>query len=166
MSTKKFLINHSKPEAASTISWNSRRSEQFNIEDLKPYLAWVTCFTGYEFHELSIEAGDFECLELNVFEIVSGTAGVWEIGSGSPGNYPKTNVYKVCFTAVISIDLEKHPCFKEGLEQSDDKVQGKLNFKTQNGDDLGGHDHFGLFQYEEYTWTYTWSSPRNRKTSS
>ncbi len=90
MTTKKFLINHIKQEAASTIKW---WSDKFNIEDLKPYIQ-----------------------------------------------------FSQCFTAFISMDLEKHPMFKEGLEESCNKVNARFNFKTRNGDEL---DRCEIFDYTD-----------------
>ena len=105
---QEFYISHYKAKNACGIEWIS---EKYNIDELEPYVEYIQCDDGEDFHSLSYESKDFENVELTDFEAVD-----------------QGKTYKLCFTAVISMDLEKHPSFKQALNKSDNQVVARINF--------------------------------------
>ena len=108
MAIQEFYISHYKAKNACGIEWIS---EKYNIDELEPYVEYIQCDDGEDFHSLSYESKDFENVELTDFEAVD-----------------QGETYKLCFTAVIRMDLEKHPSFKQALNKSDNQVVARINF--------------------------------------
>lgn len=115
---KTYFINHDKSRDACSIIW---ASDEHIIGDLEPYIYAIQCDDGEDFHDL-INADwpdadgkdDFKTLELNNFQAVEGD---------------DDNEYLLCFTALISTNLDKHPNFKKALEKSENQVVAKIQFK-------------------------------------
>ena len=108
MAVREFHINHFKVNNACGIEWISSK---YNIDELEPYVEYIQCDDGEDFHSLSYESKDFENVELTDFEAVN-----------------QGETYKLCFSSVISMDLEKHPRFKDALNKSDNQVVARINF--------------------------------------
>ena len=115
---KVYFINCHKARDACSIEWVS---EKYNIQDLKPYLYSIQCDDGENFHELihpewphAEGKNDFETISINDFEAVEGD---------------NKNDFLLCFKALVNIDLEKHPNFKQALKKADNKILARIQFK-------------------------------------
>ena len=136
---KEYFINHHKSRDACSIMWEST---DYNINDLEPYVSSIQCDDGEELHELinaewpqSEGKDDFTVIELNDFEAVKGN---------------NENDYILCFSAVISTDLEKHPNFKKALEKGDNQVVARISFKKDGKPlvDAEGYEEY-LFEMDQ-----------------
>ena len=131
--SKTYFINHDKSRDACTIIWET---DEYNIKELEPYISSIQCDDGEDFHELinsecpdSDGRDDFKVLELNNFEAVEGD---------------DDNAYILCFHALISTDLNKHPIFSKALKKADNHVVARIQFK-KDGKPIVDEDG-----YEEY----------------
>ena len=114
--TVQYSINYKDTEYASTIQWIS---EDYKIEVLKPYISAIICDGGEEYEELW--GDDFKVLSFDNFEAKAGDG---------------KDTFILCYTAVIVFESDKFPKFIEALEFSSNKVEAKINFKTQDGNDI------------------------------
>ena len=136
MAEKKYHINHYKLHDACSIMWVS---DEYNINQLEPYISSIGCDDGEDYYYLISsewpEANgkdDFKTLELNDYEAVANDG---------------DNEYSLCFTALVSIDLDRHPKFKEALEKSDNKVLARIGFKHE-GKPMIDNDGYEKYLYE------------------
>tara|TARA_B100001564_G_scaffold353675_1_gene363031 strand:+ start:1958 stop:2353 length:396 start_codon:yes stop_codon:yes gene_type:complete len=112
----KYFIDYNKSSSASCIFW---LSDEHKITECNPYIESITTegeldvaeLWGEDFVEESLD--DFEALE---------------------GDDPDS--FMLCYTAIVSIDLDQHEEFKEALESSDFMVEVNLGFKDQEGNVL------------------------------
>jgi hypothetical protein len=133
---QEYLINCDKSRDACSIIWES---DDHVIGALEPYIYAIQCDDGEDFHDL-INADwphadgkdDFELIELNNFEAV---------GNGDD------NVYFLCFNAVVSIDLNKHPNFKKALKKADKQVVARIQFK-KDGKPIVDEEGYEVCLYE------------------
>lgn len=116
-------------------------SNDHTIEDLEPYIYAIECDDGKDHHELinfewpgADGKNDFKLIELNNFEAV---------GDGS------NNTYFLCFTAIVEIDLDKHPIFKKALEKTGKKVVARVGFK-KNEKPITTDRGYATLLYEMY----------------
>ena len=136
MAAKEYFINHDKSRDACSIMWES---DEYDINQLEPYIYTIQCDDGEDFHDLinsewpeADGKDDFKTIQLNNFEAVEGDS---------------DNEYLLCFTAVVSVDLDRHPNFKEALEKSDNHVVARINFK-QEGKPIVDEDGYEKYLYE------------------
>ena len=136
MTDKTYFINHDKARDACSIIWEF---EDHEINDLEPYIYAIQCDDGEDVHDLlSAEwpdadgQDDFKTIELNNFEAVEGDS---------------ENEYLLCFNALISTDLEKHPEFKKALDDSENQVLARIQFK-KNGKPLVDEDGYEEFLFD------------------
>ena len=130
---KTYFINCYKSRDASSIIWDT---EKYKLNELTPYITHITCDDGEEFHELinsewpeNHGKNDFTVLELNDFEAISAD---------------QYNEYLLCFTALISTDLKKHPKFSKALDKTDYQVVPRISFKFNGiplADEEGYEEH-------------------------
>ena len=113
-----YLIDHSKPSDAVSITW-----ESFNntIDELEPYIYAIHCDDVEDLHELvhpdwpeSEGRNDFSLIKLDNFEALV--------------DEDDEDLYRLCFSAVVSIDLDQHPRFKTALETTKYKVVARVGF--------------------------------------
>ena len=116
-----YFINYDKARDACSIVWIS---DVYNISDLEPYLCALQCDDGENFHELlhadwpnSAGRDDFRLVEIENFAALE-------------GDYE--NHFLLCFTAVVSINLDNHPTFRKALEIANNKIVARIGFK-ENG---------------------------------
>ncbi len=138
-SAKNYFINYDKSRDACSIIWES---EDHAISDLEPYIYAIQCDDGEDFHEL-INAewpdadgkDDFRTLEINNFAAVEGD---------------DDNEYLLCFTALVSINLDNHPNFQKALKQSDNQIVARIQFKKDGNPmlDEEGYEEF-LFEMHQ-----------------
>ena len=138
-SAKNYFINYDKSRDACSIIWES---EDHAISDLEPYIYAIQCDDGEDFHEL-INAewpdadgkDDFRTLEINNFAAVEGD---------------DDNEYLLCFTALVSINLDNHPNFQKALKQSDHQIVARIQFKKDGNPmlDEEGYEEF-LFEMHQ-----------------
>ena len=135
-SAKNYFINYDKSRDACSIIWES---EDHAISDLEPYIYAIQCDDGEDFHEL-INAewpdadgkDDFRTLEINNFAAVEGD---------------DDNEYLLCFTALVSINLDNHPNFQKALKQSDHQIVARIQFK-KDGNPILDEDGYEEFLFE------------------
>jgi len=139
---KEYFINHDKARDACSIIWES---DDYKISELEPYIYAIVCDDGEDYHELlspdwpDVEGGgDFKTIELNNFEAIEGDG---------------ENEYLLCFNALISTDLNKHPSFKKALEKSGNQVIARIQFK-KNGKPIVDKDGNEEYLYEMNDDTY------------
>ena len=133
---KNYFINYDKSRDACSIIWDNN---DYNINDLEPYISSIQCDDGEEFYDLinaewpdSEGRDDFKVLELNNFEAVKGD---------------EDNEYLLCYTALISTDLEKMSDFKNALNKSNNQIVARISFKKDGKPivDVDGYEEF-LFE--------------------
>tara|TARA_Y100000748_G_scaffold254319_1_gene220256 strand:+ start:1608 stop:2054 length:447 start_codon:yes stop_codon:yes gene_type:complete len=136
MAEKEYHINHYKVRDACSIMWVS---DEYNINQLEPYISSIGCDDGEDYHYLISSEwpeakgkDDFKTLELNDFEAVANDG---------------DNEYSLCFTAWVTIDLDRHPKFKEALEKSDNQVLARIGFKHE-GKPMIDNDGYEEYLYE------------------
>ena len=133
---RSYLINCYKSRDASSIIWVS---DEYKINELDPYVSSIMCDDGDEIHHL-IHADspyadgkdDFKLIELNDFEAVKGDS---------------EREYLLCFSAVVRIDLNKHPNFKQALNKSENQIVPRIWFKKR-GQPLVDKDGYAKYLYE------------------
>ena len=142
MSDKTYFINHDKSRDACSIVWES---EDYAITDLEPYIYAIQCDDGEDSHDLlnaewpdADGQDDFKTLELNNFEAVEGDS---------------ENEYLLCFNAFISSDLEQHPNFKKALEDSENQIVARIQFK-KNGKPILDEDGYEEFLFDMHSDTF------------
>jgi len=115
---KTYAIDYGKLRDACSIIWISNR---YKIDQLEPYLSTIQSDDGEDFHDIyskdSTETdgqGDFQTLELNNFEAIQG---------GSD------NEFYICFSALVSINLNNIPDFKQALEKAGRRIVARIGFK-------------------------------------
>lgn len=133
-----YFINYDKARDACSIIW---MSEDYEIAELEPYISSIQCDDGEDFYEL-INAewpdaqgqDDFRTIEVSNFAALEGDG---------------EKEYLLCFTAVVSINLNVHPAFREALEKADHLIVARIDFK-RNGkpilDDNGDREY--LFEMD------------------
>ena len=141
---KNYFINYDKSRDACSIIWQNK---DYNINDLEPYISSIQCDDGEEFYNLinaewpdSEGRDDFKVLELNNFAAVKGDV---------------DNEYLLCYTALISTDLEKMSDFKNALNKSNNQIVARISFK-KNGKpivDVDGYEEF-LFEMNTDNFVY------------
>ena len=112
----KYFIDHNKTANASTITWLSKET---TIESLNPYIESIICDNGEDY--IGLSAGDFEVLSIDGFEVIEGV---------------EEDTYILCYTAIVSINLENHIDFKNALQLSDNMIIVHIGFKDSNGNEL------------------------------
>ena len=133
---KTYFINHNKSRDACSIIWEA---DDHVIGDLEPYIYAIQSDDGEDLHDL-INAdwpdadgkNDFKTLKLNNFQAVEGD---------------EENEYFLCFTALISTNLDNHPNFKKALEKSGNQVVAKIQFK-KDGKPILDEDGYEKYLYE------------------
>ena len=133
---KNYFINYDKSRDACSILWES---DEHAIGDLEPYIYAIQCDDGEDFHELinsdwpdADGKDDFQTLEINNFAAVDGD---------------DDNEYLLCFTALVSINLDNHPVFQKALKQSNNQIVARIQFK-KNGSPILDEDGFEEFLFE------------------
>ena len=139
---KTYFINHDKSRDACSIIWES---DEYVIGDLEPYIYAIQCDDGEDFYDLlnadwpdADGKDDFKTLELNNFQALEGDC---------------DNEYLLCFTALISTNLDKHPNFRNALEKSESQVVARIQFK-KDGKPILDKDGYEEFLYEMVSDTF------------
>ena len=113
---KKYFIDYNKTSSASSIFWIS---DQHNITDCSPFIESIT--TEGELDVVELWGEDFVEESLNNFEALEGD---------------DPDSFMLCYTAEVSIDLDKHQEFKEALDSQEFMVEVNLGFKDKEGNIL------------------------------
>ena len=131
MAIKEYSISHHKIKTACSIIWES---EKYDINSLEPFVCAIQCDDGEDFYSLQLENKDFENEEIRDFEAIS----------------DDNKTFSLCFTCWVTIDLEKHPNFKKGLEKANNKVVARINFSKDGKPILNeeGEEEY-LFEMDE-----------------
>ena len=136
---RNYLINCYKSRDASSITWES---DKYKINELEPYVSSIMCDDGQDFHHLihadnPVADGkdDFNLIELNDFEAIKGNS---------------DKEYLLCFSAVVSVDLNKHPNFKKALNTSENQIVPRIGFKKDGLplSDAGGYEEY-LYEMDQ-----------------
>ena len=133
---KNYFINYNKSRDACSIIWEST---DYDISTLEAYITSIQCDDGEDLHELinsewpdSEGKDDFKIIELNDFEAIQGD---------------NENDYLLCYTAVISLDLDKHPIFKKALDKADNQIVARISFK-KDGKPLVDSEGYAEYLFE------------------
>lgn len=125
-----FSINYNKASDACSIVWEA---SQYSVFELEPYICAIQCDDGEKFHDLIHRdfldgdgADDFELIGLRDFQALEGDAEC---------------EYLLCYTAVVSIDLESHPEFAAALKKSDNQIIARLQFQLNGSPILDDEGH-------------------------
>tara|TARA_B100000959_G_C14945915_1_gene609895 strand:+ start:728 stop:1504 length:777 start_codon:yes stop_codon:yes gene_type:complete len=112
MAKRRYYIDYNKTVYACSVEWNV---EVQPITSLEPFINYIRCdLNGEDYAFLNSGEGDFEEVELVNFEACQGG---------------RENIYTLCYTAWIVIDLEHHPKFKKALTFSSDEIEAVIGFK-------------------------------------
>ena len=111
-----YFIDYNKSAAASCIIWIS---DEYDINDLTPYIEAILCDNGEDYVELYGDA--FEQISLDNFEAIEGD---------------DENSYILCYTAIVKINLDNHIDFKNAMQSSGNMVEVKVGFKDTDGEEL------------------------------
>ncbi len=114
----RYMIDYKNPEKASTVQWIS---EDFEIADFEPYIESIICDHGDEYEELWGGDEEFTVISLDEFSAKKGDG---------------DDTYILCYRAVVEIDINKFPRFKEALEFSSNHVEIKIGFKFLDGENV------------------------------
>jgi len=112
----KYFIDYNKAADACCVEWVS---DEYQLEELTPYIEAILCDDGEEYVELYCD--EFEEVQIDNFAAL-------------PGDDPDT--YLLCYTAVVAIDLEASAEFEQALEVSDGMVEVKIGFKDSSGEEI------------------------------
>ena len=131
MAIKEYSISHNKIKTACSIIWES---EKYDINSLEPFVCAIQCDDGENFYSLQLKNKDFENEEIRDFEAIS----------------DDNKTFSLCFTCWVTIDLEKHPNFKKGLEKANNKVVARIDFSKDGKPILNeeGEEEY-LFEMDE-----------------
>ena len=105
----KYYIDHNKAANAPTITWLSKET---TIESLSPYIESIICDNGEDY--IGLCSDDFEVLSIDRFEAIEGV---------------EEDTYILCYSAIVSINLENHIDFKNALQLSDNMIIAHIRFK-------------------------------------
>lgn len=138
MAKNQYFINHDKSRDACSIIW---LSDKHHIDDLEPYLFLIQCDNEAEVYDLvNIEwpeadgRDEFKTLALNNFQALEGD---------------EEQEYILCFNAIIQVDLDSFPEFKNALECSDNHIVARVQFK-KDGNSILDSDGFEETLYEPW----------------
>lgn len=122
---KQFFINYDKAADASCIEWVSN---DYSITDLQPYIEAILCDDGEEYVELCSD--EFKLIQIDNF-------------AAMPGDEDGT--FLLCYTAVVAIELDKFPEFRDALEASEGIVEVKVGFKDDSGKKIDDDLYEGFY---------------------
>ena len=86
---------------------------------LNSYIESIICDNGEDY--IGLCADDFEVLSIYGFEPIEGV---------------EEATYILCYSAIVSINLENHIDFKNALQFSDNMIIVHIGFKDSNGNEL------------------------------
>ena len=112
-----FNVDYSRSNLASIITWVDSKNK---IEDCEPFIDFIRCDDGNEFHFLHADEGEIINSSLFMFEAVK--------------NKGKKNEYLLCYSADFEIsNYEVHINFIKALKNSKNQIEIVLGFKDAKG---------------------------------
>ena len=120
----KCKVNFNK-DNASTVEWIS---EEYSIEDLKPFIFSIHCDGGEEIEELY--GDDFKEISFESFNATEGE---------------KENTFKLLYNCIFEFDESKFINFKNALDNSLNLIEIKVGFKCQSGEEINHEDLYEGF---------------------
>lgn len=111
MAEKKYYIDYNESAYAMVIEW---MYENKSISELIPFIDYIRCdLDGEDYAFLTFEESDFKEIEIKRFIACP----------------LEKKTYSLCYNAIISFDLDKHPKFKKALLFSSNQIEVVLGFK-------------------------------------
>lgn len=129
-----YFIDFNKSATASSIIWIS---DEYDIHSLTPYIEAILCDKGDDYAELY--GDDFEEISIDNFEACKGD---------------DENSFILCYTAIVSINLDNHIEFRNAMESSGNIVEVRIGFKDTDGNELedlyeGNYDYPVILEKDE-----------------